>query len=97
VILRKFAKVISMPDISDSQELEDILPALWSHGVDAVKIGDWSSAYSEQELCVVNPKAIIRGSGESYAVFQKKPFSNPTDAEIAAAYDQAVNPPSSAS
>lgn len=93
VILRKGAKVIFLPQVSDSQELEDILPQLWARGIDAVKIGDWSSTHSEQEICIVNPKAIIRGSGETFAVFQKQKFAQPSEAEIAAVYDQAMNPP----
>ena len=91
VILRKGAKVIAMPNIQDAQELEEILPALWDKRIDAVKIGKWDSPHSEQELCVINPRAVIIGRGDSFAVFGKQKFAEPTDAEIAAIYQQAVN------
>ena len=93
VILRKGAKVISMPDIHDSVELEDILSELWHRGIDAVRIGDWSSEHSEQELCVINPRAIIRGAGESFAVFNKKQFEDHPMEEITDVWNQAQNPP----
>lgn len=93
VIVRKGAKIIKMPNIEDASELEDILPQLWEKGIDAVAIGDWTSGHSEQELCVINPRAVIMGRGEGFAVFQKQKFAEPTEAEIAAVYDQAKNPP----
>lgn len=82
VILKKGAKVISMPQFQDANELEELLPQLWDQGVDAVKIGDWSHRASEQELVVLNPKAIHIGNGESFSVFQKQRFQNPTKEEI---------------
>jgi hypothetical protein len=97
VLLKKGAKVISMPQFSDSQELEDILPQLWDKGIDAVRIGDWSSPHSEQELCVVNPNAIILGGGENFHVFNKKKFDEPTREQIADVYRQAFNPPGKSS
>ena len=82
VLLRKGAKVISMPNIEDAIELEEIIPKLWADGVDAVKIGHWEDGFSEQELAVVNPTAIVRGEGESYRVYQKEKFEQPTIDEI---------------
>ena len=93
VILRKGAKVISMPQFSDSQELEELLPELWTRGIDAVKIGDWSSPHSEQEICIVNPRAVVIGRSEGFSVFNKTKFENPSDEEIAELYRQACNPP----
>lgn len=93
VILRKGAKVISMPEVGDAEELEEMLPDLWNRGVDAVKIGDWTGAHSEQELCVLNPRAIIIGRGESFQVFHKTKFDEPSQDQITALYNQAFNQP----
>jgi hypothetical protein len=84
VLLNKGASVISMQEIEDSSDLEDILPSLWDRGIDAVKIGDWDNPdYGEKELVVLNPKAITIGKGETFPVFQKKKFQNPDIDEIA--------------
>lgn len=93
VLVRKGAKVIAMPQIEDAQELEDILPVLWDKRVDVVKIGHWDRPHSEQELCVINPRAVIIGRGDSFAVFQKERFAEPTEDEIAEVYRQAFNKP----
>ncbi len=93
VLLRKNANVVSMPGIEDAQELEDILPQLWDRRIDAVKIGNWSNPHSEQELCIVNPRAVILGSGESFPVYNKQKFDEPTEAEIAEVYRQAFEKP----
>lgn len=79
VLLRKGASVKEMPEVSDALELEDHLIQFWKDGVDAVKIGKWDSEYSEEELVVLNPKAIILFTkSESYPVYQKKKFENPS-------------------
>ena len=78
VLLRKGAIVEEIPDIQDSEEIEDILVDLWLRKVDVVKIGKWDDGYSEQELVVLNPKAILKFEGEGFTVFQKKRFENPT-------------------
>ena len=57
VILKKGAHVISRPDIKDAAELEDHIVELWNDGVDAVRIGDWNSEHSEEELAILNPRA----------------------------------------
>ena len=82
VILKKDAKIKYMPKIQDAIELEEILPSLWKENIDAIKIGDWQNEYSEKELVVLNPKAIHIGEGESFSVFQKKRFNNPSQDEI---------------
>lgn len=72
VLLKKEAKVESMPEIEDAVEIEDIIEDLWNKGVDAVKIGDWKNEeYGERELVVLNPKAIVVGQSESFQVSQK--------------------------
>ena len=57
VILRKNAKVIEMPELSDSVELADHIEQLWNDWVDAVWI--WDKYSWEKELAVLNPKAIV--------------------------------------
>ena len=69
--MKKNAKVKSLPNIEDANELEDILPELWEEGVDAVKIGNWADKFSEQEIAILNPRSIVKGSGENFQVFQK--------------------------
>lgn len=89
VILKRGANVIERKDISDSIELEDILVDLWEQGVDAVKIGDWSKKFSEQEIAVLNPRALVLGEPEHFRVFNKERFENPTISEIKKMYDEA--------
>jgi len=91
VILKKDSKIISMPDISDATELEDILPDLWSKGIDGVKIGNWGDWASEQELVVLNPYCLLKMGGEHFSVFHKKKFEQPME-EIKNLYDSIKNP-----
>jgi GNAT superfamily N-acetyltransferase/proteasome lid subunit RPN8/RPN11 len=89
VLLKKDAKVIDRPDLSDSIDLEDELVDLWTQGVDAVKLGNWESEFSEQELAVLNPKAIVLGQGESFPVFHKQKFKNLSKEELQSMLDKA--------
>ncbi|MFW5532142.1 MAG: JAB domain-containing protein, partial [Segatella copri] len=57
IILVKNAKIKEMPELSDAADLEDYIEDLWEEGVDAVWIGDKNRG--EQELCVINPAAIV--------------------------------------
>jgi hypothetical protein len=82
VLLKKDAKIKEMPEISDSVELEDHIEELWNSGVDAVKIGDWTKEFSEQEMVILNPKAIVTGKGTSFKVFQKEKFKDLTPEEL---------------
>ena len=84
VLLKKGANVIEMSEIEDSIEIEDILPELWEQKIDAVKIGEWDSEYSEQELVVLNPNAItvLENGAEYYATFRKPKFPNMTKTEV---------------
>ena len=85
ILLRKGANVIEMPEIQDSMELEEILPQLWEQKVDAVKIGNWDKEFSEQELVVLNPKAItvIDKGAHYFNVYQKPRFENLNLEEVA--------------
>ena len=58
VILAKNANVIERPDFSDAYDLEDHIVELWEQGVDAVWISEGKQGKGEQELCVLNPRAI---------------------------------------
>lgn len=82
VLLKKDSKVINLEDkISDAMELEEYLVQLWENDVDAVYIGG-----GEEELVVLNPRAIVQGEGESFSVFGKKHFKNEDVIEFAKKY-----------
>ena len=57
VILVKNAKIKEMPELRDAADLEDCIESLWKEGIDAVWIGDKDNG--EQELCVLNPAAMV--------------------------------------
>lgn len=71
VILKRDAVVKTMPELSDSIEIEDIVVDLWTEGVDAVIIGDHTKEHSEQEIVILNPKCIMIGKSQSFKVFNK--------------------------
>lgn len=71
VLIRKFANIKHLPDITDACELEDIIEDLWAKGIDAVVIGDHNSKGSEQEVCILNPTCIIVGKPKHFNVFNK--------------------------
>ena len=76
IILVKNAKVKEMPELGDAAELEDCIEDLWKEGVDAVWIGDKNSG--EQELCVLNPAAIVNiGNPDIYNMFRLGTSENP--------------------
>ena len=88
VVLAKGAKVIDRPDLIDAADVEDHIVELWNDGVDAVRLGDWNSDTSEQELLVLNPRAICNiGNADYYRYFQLGSDENPLnikdDAQIA--------------
>jgi len=91
VLLKKGAVVKDMPNIEDAVELEDYIEDLWNEGVDAVKIGDWTNENSEQEIVVLNPKAVVVGRGESFAVFNKKRMESFDKEAIAKMYSDSLN------
>jgi hypothetical protein len=78
VLLKKGATVKSMPQFSDAVEVEDVIEQLWDEGIDAVKLGDWSSAHSEQEMLILNPLSIVVGPSTSFSVY-RGPGSTPFD------------------
>lgn len=69
VLVKKHATIVSMPETPDAEALENKIIDLWQQQIDAVKISDWNHPTSEQELCVLNPRALILFSGEHYPVF----------------------------
>lgn len=77
VLLRHGAECVTMPEISDSEEIEDKIVELWLKKVDAIKIGNWDSKFSEQELVVLNPRCILKFQGEGFGVYHKQRFDNP--------------------
>lgn len=54
IILCKSAKVVEVNGVEDAEDLDEYIEQLWKDGVDAVWIGK-----GEQELCVLNPHAIV--------------------------------------
>jgi hypothetical protein len=93
VLLRKEATVEEMPHIQDANEIEDILVDMWLRKIDAVKIGDWSNDFSEEELVVLNPYAILKFEGEGYQVYEKKRFINPDITTYQTIYNTIQNNP----
>ena len=92
VILRKDAKVIEMPQLTDSIELDSHIEKLWNDWVDAVWI--WDKNAGEKELAVINPKAIVNvDNADSYRVYHLGMNDNPlkisSDADFKRIYDDA--------
>lgn len=81
VLLKKGAVVADLSnEVDDSIDLEDRLEELWNKGVDAVWIGG-----GEQELAVLNPRAIVLGSHikESFPVYGLSKLENKALEELA--------------
>lgn len=88
VILDKNANVRELKELQDAADLEDIISNLWNENVDAVKIGDWSSPYSEKELAILNPRAAYTiNDPTNFQVFQKQRFENPSQQQIENIYN----------
>lgn len=80
VVLAKNANVIDRPDLNDANEVDEHLVELWNAGVDAVRLGDWSKESSEQELLVLNPRAICNvGTSTFYRYYKLGSEENPLD------------------
>lgn len=76
IVLAKNANVKEMPDLNDASDLDDCIIDLWKEGIDAVWIGDKN--HGEQELCVINPKAIVNiDSSDYYKAFMLGSEKNP--------------------
>lgn len=76
IVLAKNANVKEMPDLNDASDLDDCIIDLWKEGIDAVWIGDKN--HGEQELCVINPKAIVNiNSSDYYKAFMLGSEKNP--------------------
>ncbi len=92
ILLTKNAKVIEMPETTDSADLDEHIVSLYEQGIDAVWIGDKNAG--EQELAVINPKAIINlGTPDFYKAYKLGSAENPirirSDEEIQSVYDYA--------
>lgn len=91
VILRKGAKIIDMPEIQDTADIEGVIENLWNDGIDAVRIGDWSKEGSEKELAIINPAAaFLYDKPKSFQVFGKEKFPDLTKEEIESIYKDSV-------
>lgn len=76
IVLAKNANVKEMPDLNDAADLDDCIIDLWKESIDAVWIGDKNRG--EQELCVINPKAIVNiDSSDYYKAFMLGSEKNP--------------------
>lgn len=76
IVLAKNANVKEMPELNDAADLDDCIIDLWKEGIDAVWIGDKNRG--EQELCVINPKAIVNiDSSDYYKAFMLGSEKNP--------------------
>lgn len=76
IVLAKNANVKEMPDLNDAADLDDCIIDLWKEGINAVWIGDKNRG--EQELCVINPKAIVNiDSSDYYKAFMLGSEKNP--------------------
>ena len=91
VILKKGSNIKELPNIQDAAELDDMIESLWKNKVDAVKIGDWTSPYSEKELVILNPKAAWKyDKPTSFPVFNKPRLENPNSEELVNMYNKAI-------
>lgn len=66
IILCKSAKVVEVNGVEDAEDLDEYIEQLWKDGVDAVWIGK-----GEQELCVLNPNAIVNIDRADYYRYYK--------------------------
>ena len=73
IILCKSAKVVEVNGVEDAEDLDEYIEQLWKDGVDAVWIGK-----GEQELCVLNPNAIVNiGRADYYRYYKLGSEENP--------------------
>ena len=78
IILLKDAKVIERPDFTDARDVEDHIVELWNEGVDAVWIGEGKQGKGEQELLILNPRAIVNiGTPDTYKYYKLGSAENP--------------------
>ncbi len=84
VLLRRGTIIKNLPEISDSNQLTDIISDLWNEGIDAVVLGDHSKEHSEREISVLNPKCIVVGPSHSFQVYHKEKTPSFTAEEIEA-------------
>ena len=94
VLLKKNAKVIELPKTTDSIDLNDFITKLWDDWIDAVWI--WDKNAWEQELAILNPKAIVNTQkSDYYKMFwlwtEKNPINIKNRSEFEKMYNDVKN------
>ena len=78
IILLKDANVIERPDFTDAWDAGEHIIELWEQGVDAVWIGNGKQGGGEQELLILNPRAIVNiNTPDFYQYYQLGSAANP--------------------
>ena len=92
VLLKKDAKVVSMPQIEDAVDLEDYIVDLWKNKVDAVLTkGFYETDFSEQEIIIINPRAIQLGDFQQFQVYKIPHLDNMTLSEVETKVKKSLN------
>lgn len=90
VLLKKNAKVIELPKTTDSIDLNDFITKLWDDWIDAVWI--WDKNAWEQELAILNPKAIVNTQkSDYYKMFWLWTEKNPINIKDRAEFERMYN------
>ena len=88
IVLLKGANVIERPDFSDAYDAGEHIVDLWNDGVDAVWIGEGKQGKGEQELLILNPRAVVNiGTPDFYQQYKLGLPENP----LHIADDEAIN------
>lgn len=83
VILKRDAIIKHLPDVGDSNELDDIIIDLWEEGVDAVVLGkSFRNNHGEEEISILNPRCAVVGQADYFQVFNKPKLPSLTEEEI---------------
>ena len=94
IILLKDAKVVERSDFSDAYDAEEHIEELWNDGVDAVWIGKGKQGGGEQELLILNPRAVVNiGTPDFYKQYllghPENPLNIADDKAISKMYETA--------
>ena len=83
ILLKRDAVIKHLPDVADSNELEDIIVDLWTEGVDAVVLGkSFKKNSGEQEVSILNPRCAVVGKADHFQVFNKPKMPSMTEEEL---------------
>ena len=83
VLIKRNTIIKELPDLKDSNELEDIIEDLWTEGVDAVVLGDHKNdKHSEKETVILNTRCISVGKPTYFQVYGKGKMPSWTEAEL---------------